>query len=171
MSQPTPLPKRCALAGSLYLAAIGLSLMLMGGVFFAVMWSSFQRALAMDAWPRTECVILESSIEETQHDPNSPLTFRHRLLFGYEVDGQRFTSDRFELRGNPWYSNPGLAQAMTEKYPVGTRTQCLVDPEDHQQAVLKADSKAPGYTLWFPATFFIGGLVMTGRAVFTILRR
>jgi hypothetical protein len=43
-------------------------------------------------------------------------------------------------------------------------TTCRVNPHDPDFAVLKPDSLAPGYSIWFPALFVIGGLGMTVRA-------
>ena len=40
-----------------------------------------------------------------------------------------------------------------EDYAVGTETTCFVDPDAPERAVLKKDSKAALYTLWFPCLF------------------
>jgi hypothetical protein len=37
-------------------------------------------------------------------------------------------------------------------------TRCRVNPADPAVAVLRIDSRAPGYSLWFPALFVVGGV-------------
>jgi hypothetical protein len=37
-------------------------------------------------------------------------------------------------------------------------TECFVNPKNPQLAVLKPDSLAPGYSIWFPGLFMIAGL-------------
>jgi hypothetical protein len=45
------------------------------------------------------------------------------------------------------------------------RTTCRVDPANPDFAVLKPDSLAPGYSIWFPALFVIGGPGIAVRAL------
>jgi hypothetical protein len=51
------------------------------------------------------------------------------------------------------------------------RTTCRVHPRDPDFAVLKPDSLAPGYSIWFPALFVVGGLGMAGKAARGLLAR
>ena len=44
-------------------------------------------------------------------------------------------------------------------------TECFVDPQNPQLAILKPDSLAPGYSIWFPALFMIAGLGITFNAL------
>jgi hypothetical protein len=39
-----------------------------------------------------------------------------------------------------------------------------VNPAEPSFAILKTDSLAPGYSIWFPALFVVGGLGITFRA-------
>lgn len=120
----------------------------------------------MNAWPQVPCVILSSEIEDRKHDPESPMEYRENLSFGYEWKGKRFTGDLLTLRGSPWSSDETLTESRTAEYPVGKSTICHVDPANPSFAVLKTDSLAPGYSIWFPALFVIGGLGIAGRAMF-----
>ncbi len=137
---------------------------MLGGVFVWLMGRSFLRAREMRAWPEVACVILSSEVVEWRHDDNSPPQFRPELSFGYTWKGEARTGDHLTLRGSPWSSNRGLAEARTAEYPVGMTTTCHVDPAATGFAVLKTDSLAPGYSIWFPALFVIGGLGITLRA-------
>ena len=149
---------RSAHAGTIMMVLVGLSLVLIGGLFIWLMGRSYLRAKEMRDWPVTECVILESSIEERQHDAYSPMEFSHQVVFGYEWEGEALTSDLISLRGRKWSSKrPAVAQSH-EAYPPGSRHQCHVDPANPGQAVLEMDSLAPLYSIWFPALFVVGGV-------------
>ncbi len=160
-AKPTP-PNR---SGRWFLAAIGLFIALVGLLFVALLGRSFLRAWDMRSWPETSCVILTSNVEERRHDDFSPLEFRQDLSYGYEWQGESFTGDHLTLRDNPWSSNRELVEQRAEQLPAGTITTCRVDPARPAHSVLEPDSLAPGYTLWFPGLFVVGGLVMAVRAL------
>ena len=147
-----------------YLTLVGFALALVGGIFAALMWRSFQRARVVDTWPVVPCIILRSDVEERQIDPNSAVERRFAVLYGYEWQGTPRESDRWKLRGSMWSSKPGGADALIARYPEGSRQQCRVNPADPSIAVLEPESKAPGYSLWFPLLFVVGGLGVMGGA-------
>jgi hypothetical protein len=151
-------------AGRWFLAMLGLSLALIGGLFVWLMARSYLRAREMRNWPEVSCEILTSGVVERRHDENSPLEFRHDLAFGYQWQGEPRTGDRLTLRGNSWTSRE-KAEKQAAAYPVGTTTICHVSPTAPDLAVLKMDSLAPGYSIWFPALFVVGGLGIALRAL------
>jgi hypothetical protein len=156
-------PPNCA--GRWYLVCLGLSLVLVGGVFVWLLGRSYLRAREMRQWPEVACVILSSELAERRHDENSALEFRHDLSFGYEWQGQARTGDHLTLRGNPWSSKRVMMEGRIKEFPVGKTTTCRVDPTNADFAVLKPDSLAPGYSIWFPGLFVIGGLGIVLRAI------
>lgn len=158
----TPPP---AAGGRWYLVALGLCTALIGAVFVWLLARSYLRAKDMRAWPEVPCVILVSEIEERIHDSQSPREFRLNVSFGYEWNGQALTGDHLSLRGSPWSSKPELARKRAAEYPVGRKTTCRVDPTRADFAVLKPDSLAPGYSIWFPGLFVVGGLGIAVRAL------
>jgi hypothetical protein len=143
-----------------YLTFVGLALAAAGGIFTALLWQSFQRARAVENWPVVPCVILRSEIEERQIDPNGPVERRFAVLFGYEWDGAPRESDLIKLRGSMWTSKPEGVGGFIERYPAGSRQECRVNPADPAVAVLEPESKAPGYSIWFPLIFVVGGIGM-----------
>jgi len=151
--------------GRWFLALLGLSIALLGALFVWLMARSFLRARDMRSWPEVPCVILSSEIEQRIHDPQSPPEFRLDLSFGYEWQGQARTGDHLTLRGNPWSSKRELAEKRAAEFPAGKAGTCRVDPANPDFAVLKPDSLAPGYSIWFPALFVIGGLGISARAL------
>lgn len=153
------------LGGRLFLMALGLILAVVGALFVWLMARSFVRAREMRTWPEVPCVILTSEVEERRHDPDSPAEFRQDLSFGYEWKGGRHTGDHLTLRGNPWSSQRAEMEQRGSEFPVGKMTTCRVDPAHPDFAVLKPDSLAPGYSIWFPALFVVGGLGIAIRAL------
>lgn len=150
--------------GRWFFVLLGLSVALVGSVFVWLMARSFLRAREMRQWPEVPCVILVSEIQQRVHDAQSPAEFRYVISFGYEWRGEARTSDRLSLRGSPWSSKRAVVESQASRYPVGTRATCRVAPADPDLAVLKPDSLAPGYSIWFPGLFVAGGLGIALRA-------
>lgn len=138
---------------------------MLGMLFVWLMARSYLRAREMRSWPEVPCVILSSELEERRHDLQSPREFRVNVTFGYEWNGERRTSDRLSLRGSPWTSKRDLIEKRATEFPAGLRTTCRVRPGDPGFAILKPDSLAPGYSIWFPALFVVGGLGIAVRAL------
>jgi len=152
-------------AGRWFLAVLGLSIALLGGLFVWLMTRSFIRAREMRTWPEVSCVIISSELEERRHDENSPMEYRQNLCFGYEWNGKTYTGQHLTLRGSPWTSKRALVEQQIIAYPRGKQTICSVNPNAAEFAVLNVDSLAPGYSIWFPCLFVIGGLGITYRAI------
>ena len=145
-------------AGSLYLIFIGLLLCAAGGAFAWLMWRSFDRAASQRDWTEVECTILSSRIDQRKIGNAVKTEYSFGVLYGYQFEGKPYTSEKFSLRGSPWSSRRERAEKRKEDYPEGTKMTCFVDPAEPTFAVLKLDSKGPGYSLWFPLLFVIGGL-------------
>ena len=143
-----------------YLSIIGLLLAVVGGVFLALMWRSFQRAREVEQWPVVPCTILRSAVDERQIDPNGPVERRFSVLYGYQWEGANRDSELWKLRGSGWTSKGENVQALVARYPEGSAQKCRVNPGDPEIAVLELESKAPGYSLWFPGIFVVGGIGM-----------
>lgn len=151
--------------GRWFLVALGLAVAVIGGLFVMLLGRSFLRAREMRAWPEVPCVILSSRIDERIHDSQSPTEYRHDVSFGYDWKNEPRTGDHVTLRGSPWSSKRGVIEKRALEYPVGKRTTCRVDPSDPDFAVLKPDSLAPGYSIWFPGLFVVGGFGIAIRAL------
>lgn len=162
ISRKTVPPAR---GGRWFLVALGVSLALIGGLFVWLMGRSYLRAREMRQWPQVPCVVISSELVQRVHDSQSPREYRLDVLYGYEWQGERLTSDRFSLRGSAWTSKRPLADSRLEEFPVGKKTICWVNPAEPEFAVLKPDSLAPGYSIWFPSLFVVGGLVMAVKAL------
>lgn len=165
MSETPRPPSRQTAAGRWFLAFIGLFVALVGALFVFLMARSFLRALDMRQWPETECTVLVSEVAERKHDEQSPAEYRHRISFGYEWNGEALTSDQLTLRGSPWSSKRDKIEKSVAEFPAGQPSTCRVNPDSPETAILRPDSLAPGYSIWFPGLFVVGGLVMAFRAL------
>ncbi len=154
-------------SGRWFLILLGLSIASVGGLFAWLMARSYLRAREMRTWPEVPCVILSSEIEERRHDPHSPVEYRLAVSFGYEWQGVGKTGDLVSLRGSSWTSKLDLMTERAAEHPIGAQTTCRVKPGDPDFAVLQPDSLAPGYSIWFPSLFVIGGLGIALRAAAT----
>lgn len=150
--------RRSSRVGRLIMVLIAVSLIAIGGLFIALMGRSYLRAKEMRDWPVVSCVILESTVQQRQHDPYSPPEYSHRITFGYEWEGESYTGERISLRGTKWSSKPQAVQDSLERYPAGSVQDCHISPDDPSLAVLETDSLAPLYSIWFPALFVAGGV-------------
>lgn len=152
-------------SGRWFLILLGLSVAAVGALFVWLMARSYLRAREMRAWPEVPCVILTSEIQERRHDPHSPPEFRLNLSYGYEWMDTPKTGDRVSLRGSPWTSKRDVIAKRAAEFPLGARTTCRVNPANPDFTILQPDSLAPGYSIWFPSLFVIGGLGIAIRAI------
>lgn len=150
---------------TIFLIALGLSVSAIGGLFTVLMWNSYTRAVEQRALPQVEALILSSEVEEWKHDEFSPQEYRFTVLYGYEWEGVAMTGDQLSVRGNPSYNKRQKPDKMHEQWPAGTKTTVFVDPKNPSITFLKPDSKAAGYSIWFPLLFVIGGLGISLRAI------
>lgn len=147
------------LAGQLFLCFIGAALLLIGGVFGWLMLRSYNHAKASREWPQAEAVVLRSVIDERQIK-GSPTEFRLNILYGYSYQGENLTSDRLTPRGAKWSKSSEAVAKLADEFPTGSEHMAWVNPEDTKFAILKHDTKAAGYSIWFPSLIMVGGAGM-----------
>jgi len=146
-------------AARLFLCMIGAMLILIGGVFCWLMLRSYQQASESRAWPQSEALILRSVISE-RAIAGSPREYRLSVLFGYVYKGKEYTSEKISPRGAKWSRKIEPVTALAEEYKAGSTHTAWVNPEKPDAAILEHDTKAAGYTIWFPAVIIIGGMGM-----------
>lgn len=144
------------LAAKLFLCLIGVMLMLAGGVFEWLMFRSYLHAKATREWPQVEAVVLRSVIVERQII-GSPPEFSLSILYGYHFGNEDLTSDQISPRGAKWTKDVSSVKQLASEYTKGSYHTAWVKPDRSGVAILEHDSKAAGYTLWFPALIMVGG--------------
>lgn len=138
---------------------IGAMLLIIGGVFEWLMIRSYMHASASREWPQVEATVLRAEIDRRQV-MGSPAEYRFNILFSYTYGGQVFTSKALSPRGSKWVRDESPVTRLAADYQVGSVYTAWVNPVQTSQAILRHDTKAAGYTLWFPGLIIIGGCGM-----------
>lgn len=146
-------------AGNLYLAFLGLLLVIMGSFFMWIMWLSFENAKRTRAWLEVPCEIITSKKTEIIF-PHRNVEYQWQGSYSYQIDGQQYLSDRLEVRGAKRTPKVDKINKLVDTYVAGTRAVCFVNPENLDYAILRHDSKGAGYSIWFPGLFAVGGAGM-----------
>lgn len=147
-----------------FLVGLGLLLAAIGGTFCFWMGRAYLRLKAVDAWPETHCVILKSEVVEFFPVPNVAPRYRLDVDYFYEFGGHPRHSDKVRSRVRS-STDRAKVEDWQKAHPVGSEAVCYVNPGDPGFAILEKDSKAVGYTIWFPALFVVGGLGMAIQAL------
>jgi hypothetical protein len=147
-----------SIAGPLYLCFIGLAVLLMGALFMGLLWKSYVGAKETRAWPVVEGVILDASVAERKLGPQIPQEYSVGLSYSYEFEGEPYQGDHLTRRENPWFKDRERVEFDLKELLMGTRVEVFVNPEEPGEAVLRHESKAGGYSIWFPGLFVVAGL-------------
>lgn len=132
----------------------------------AILWRGYSRAKETRDWPKVPAVVMVSQVGERQLGREVPKEYTHELIYEYRVEGEFHRSERLKRRENPYFKDKGKVEPYVEQFPVGAKVEAFVNPEDPKEAVLEHETKAPGYTIWFPGLFLVGGLVLFLKAFF-----
>ena len=151
------------MAKRIFLFLLGGFTLLMGSFFTWIMAQSYLKAKETRSWTKVPAMILEAEIEERKIGEYVPTDYAARVEFGYEINGQRLTSNLLTPRGQKWAKEKKKAEVQLEGITAGEWTECWVNPSSPEIAILKHDTKAAGYSIWFPLLFVVGGAgVMVG---------
>ena len=147
----------------IFLFLVGLVTLFIGSLFTWLMAQSFLNAMETRSWDEVSATVLEAKIDERQIGEHVPVDFSAAVLYGYEYEGQRYTSELIYPRGSKWAKEKEKAEAELDGIEAGESISCWVNPEEPSLAILKHDTKAAGYSIWFPILFVVGGMgVMIG---------
>ncbi len=151
-------------AGRVWLASMGLTLALGGALFTWVLWTAWQRAEETRRWTPLPCHIIASRLETERPTPNSNPVFKPIVHYSFTLEGKPMTGTRIK-RVDSASQHEDLAFKKIEPFPVGSAHTCFVNPADPAVSVLKHDTRAALYSIWFPLLFVIGGLRMSWGAL------
>ncbi len=156
-----------SIAGPVYLCLIGLAVAFMGALFMALLWKSYKGAKETRSWPMVEGRITESAVMERHLGPQIPPEYSLGVIYDYEMNGKQYEGGHLTRRENPWYKERARIEMDLEHWLPGSKVPVFVNPADPEEAVLKHESKAGGYSIWFPGLFVVAGLGI----VLTALRK
>lgn len=149
---------------------VGIGTAAMGVLFCVLLWRGYEKAREMGAWVETPAHVLVADIEPFHPTPHSPEAYRLRLEYAYDFGGRPFTSSRYKRIDGPSNHRKKI-EAIIKRVPAGSDVVCFVDPDDPATAVLRRDSRAPLYTIWFPGLFVVGGLGIAFGSLRQLVRR
>lgn len=145
------------IGGRIWMILMGLLLVAMGAIFMSYLWNAYQRAKLMDSWVETPCRIVSATLDDSQQNQHYATKYRIDLRYEYEFEGKSYTGTQLKRLPSESADAKKLKKKMAP-YPEGTTSTCFVNPDSPEMAVLKKDSKAALYSIWFPALFSVGGL-------------
>ena len=164
-SPPSKAKAPLNLGGRLWKILMGVILIGVGWIFVQYLWHAYLRAAEMDPWIEVPCQIVTMEVDDSEQNQRGMTKYVFQVTYDYQFDGAPHTGNRFR-RLPVTASDPRKLRRHTEDYAVGTRTLCHVDPAAPEIAVIKKDSKAALYTIWFPCLFIVGGAGMIFSALF-----
>jgi len=103
---------------------------------------------------------MESKILERVPEFGGPTETSAYVRYRYEWEGDFYEGERISSRGQYWSHRQARGQELVKKYSKGEDVLCYVNDQEPMLAVLEHDTKAAGYSIWFPAIFVVGGLGM-----------
>ncbi|HQZ28552.1 MAG TPA: DUF3592 domain-containing protein [Verrucomicrobiales bacterium] len=164
-SSETKRPVPSQIPSRIWKSLMGLFLIGIGSIFVEYLWHSYLRAAAMDHWIETPCRIVSMTVDDKELNQRGLPKYVFEVVYAFDFNLLPYTGSRVK-RLPTEVSDPRKLKEYIEDYAVGTETTCFVDPDAPERAVLKKDSKAALYTLWFPCLFIIGGAGMILTALF-----
>ena len=159
-----PSPPR-DLGGRIWKCLMALVLIAVSWALVTYLWRSYLRAAEMDAWVEVPCRIESLAVDDTQRNQRGMPKYLLKVTYRYQWNGHDYLGDRIK-RLPTEASDPRKLKKKIEQYAVGTETVCWLDPDLPEMVVLKKDSKAALYTIWFPFLFIVGAVGMIYSALF-----
>ena len=151
-------------AGGYYMIGIGFFVALVGAVFMYIMWKSYSQANFTRTWDKTPAVMIVSDMK-TRSAEHISKEYSWNIEYTYAYGGGEYTSKFHTPRSAKWTSREKEIQAEIDARSLNESVFCYVNPDDPSQAILEHDSKAAGYSIWFPGLFVIGGVGIMWGAV------
>ena len=164
-TQPATTPAPRQFGGRVWKSLMGLLLIGVGSIFVQYLWNAYQRAAKMDAWIEVPCTIVSMDVDDEQLNQRGMPKYVFEVAYNYEFEEKFYTGNLLK-RLPTEVSDPRKLKNHIENYAVGAKTVCHVDPAAPENTVLKKDSKAALYAIWFPCLFIVGGAGMIFSALF-----
>lgn len=120
------------------------------------------KSRASNDWVETKCTVVTSEIDIDRDSDGT--TYRPRIEFDYNYDGQGYHSDTFDFTS--LNRSKARCTEIVNDHPVGTQMGCFVNPDDPEEAVIdrRYDFSYMGFI--FPLIFSGIGFAILWAAVF-----
>ena len=123
-------------SGKIPMRIFSVIVMLFATVFGWLVVNSLQTSRTVANWDAVECVILKSGVERRAID-----SFLFTAIFEYEVSGRKLRSSDIGRPSEGFYYFRSISERLPllERFAVGSRHVCKVDPANPSCAVLVVD--------------------------------
>ncbi len=132
-------------------------------------WTPARQLLGARTWSTTDCEITKSKViarEVTyQRDRRHPgprtasqTIYGIDLEYTYQVGEYAFTGNRYRFFSHS--AGKATNQAIANRFPVGTKTTCYVNPEDPSDAVLERTAGLEVLWALVPLFFLLAGILL-----------
>lgn len=150
--------------GRTWIFLMGVGLASAGGFFCWWLWAAWERARLMDSWLEVKAEVVSSKVIPYRFNEFSEPEFVPEIRYRYLRLGQTYEGG--QIRRVPVRSaSEEQARRWVKRFPQGREVLAYVNPRDPDQVVLKKNSKAALYAIWFPALFVALGLRMSWKAL------
>ena len=151
-------------AGSLWLASMGLFLMLAGALFSYLLWNAYVRDAVSRDWPEVPGTIVVSRLIEHDAVADGQPRYSAKMQYRYRVAGKDYTSDVVRLKKRA----PGqkdVAAEIVAQFPPASMAPVYVDPADPARAVLQKGGRGALFAQILPLLILVGGAGMAFSAL------
>ncbi|MGI9240814.1 MAG: DUF3592 domain-containing protein [Verrucomicrobiales bacterium] len=136
--------------------ALGLLIATMGTIFVFALVKGYGRANETREWTEVPMKVTRAEVLEEQIGM-SPTEYKPIIEYAFVYEGKPATGSGIK-RTEGFTKHKSKAQRTVNRYPLGSEGTCWVNPENPAQTVLKHNTRAVLYTVWFPGLFVIAGL-------------
>ena len=115
---------------------IGVLLLLGAGLAYLFRQRTAAKQAASVTWPTVQGEVTRAWVHSFR-DNNQNLQYMARVKFAYEVQGQRYESERIAWGGRGSSVVSTEAQTVVDRYPTGSRVPVHFNPQKPKEAVLE----------------------------------
>jgi hypothetical protein len=118
------------------------------------LWEPLRNSVRARSWIQAPCLVLSSEVK--RHAGDETDTFSVAIRYRYEFGGVRYESGRYDFEPRP-SSGRRAKRAIVARYPAGTETTCVVNPDDPSEAVIDRGLGSWAWSGLFPLPFILAG--------------
>jgi Protein of unknown function (DUF3592) len=145
--------------------AVG-TLLFAGFIFFGACWTVLawfvlSRSRRTARWPQTTGTIIASDVKRVESlDPDSAASYEPHIRYAYSVSGRDYENDTITLNVQVTNLVPRGAEAIRNRYPVGSQVVVFYNPSAPENSVLvRGSAKGNVYFVWFGLVFMAIGII------------
>ena len=135
----------------------GFTFLAFGGIGVFVIYKAYrtrQQADASQGWPAVRGELTDARVDRST-DSDGGASYIPRLRYTYQVSGTTFTGDKITFGFHQSYGSEAKAQAVLQRYPVGSNAMVYYNPANPGEAVLERAAGGFGVSLVIGIVFLL----------------